>query len=286
MKKKGQIDSHIFVYILAVLILGAIFFIGYRLIAHSSSAINKGEVIQLKNKLAADINSVGKEFGKFKKVAYVLPAKLNEVCFVDLTKKNDVVSSKLIDFYPIIKDDIKSNSGNNLFFFGSADKVSYAIGDFEINHYPYLSCFKSQEDKINLGLSGLGGGKTQVITDFITKAKLNSKKSIVLQSADGVLTFEIAPGTTANNNEISIEMVEPPKGSKAASDIYKLEPSGTQFSQPIKMMIKFNPSLVGGCPASLVFNQVNKDTGNSYVVTSTSIDCDRDVAAFEIAKFI
>lgn len=287
MKKRGQIDSHMFVYILTVLIVGIVIFVGYKFIAQSKSTVNKAEVLQLKNRLTFDIASVGKEFEKFKKITYALPENLDEVCFVDLTKESDALSSKLMDFYPIIKDNIQSQAGDNLFFFSSGSQQSYSIQNFEINHYPYLHCFKRQEGKITLGLRGLGQGKTLLIADFLTKANVNSRSAVVLQSADGVITLEIPPNTNANNKEISIEMVEPVPGTRsAASDIYKFEPSGTQFSQPIRLRIKYSPDLVGGCPDSLFFSQFNDERTDSYTVESKSIDCDNNVAVFEIGKFI
>src|SRR3989338_3933544 len=284
MKKRGQIDSHIFMYILTVFVVGLILVVGYNYITKGTSTFKKSEVALLKNRIVSDIDSVGKEFGKFKKVTYALPENINEVCFADLARKDEILSSKLIDLYPIIKDAFKSDSGVNAFFFGTSDQLSYAVKDFEINHYPYLRCFKRQEDKITMGLSGLGGGKTLLIGEFLTKAKVNSQKSVVLQSADGVITLEIPPGTTANYDEVSIEMIEP-LAVTGASDFYRREPAGTIFSQPVTLRIKFNQALVGGCPKTLSFKQVSQTTKETYNVQSKQIDCDNSIATFEIIKF-
>lgn len=287
MKKRGQVDSHIFAYILTILIVGGVVAMGYKYITQVSSTVRKGDVLQLQSKIAADIKSIGKEFGKFRKVTYSLPENLDEVCFIDLMKKNEILSSKLVEFYPIIKDIIKTDAPNNLFLFGSNYQQSYSVKNFEISHYPYFHCFRGREGKISYGLSGLGGGKTLLLGDFLTKARVNSKKAVILQSADGVVALEIPYGTTSNNNEISIEMIEPPAGKEnGASDVYRLEPAGTEFSQPIELKIKFNPNVVGVCPSVLVFNQVNQETGATYAENSKSINCENYIATFEIKRFI
>ena len=115
MNKRGQIDSHILVYMLTIVIVAGIIVMGYKFISRSSKVMDKGELAQFKNKLAFDIKSVSNDYGTFKKITYSLPKNLQEVCFADLSKKNDIMSSKLIDFYPLIKDSISSNLNNNVF---------------------------------------------------------------------------------------------------------------------------------------------------------------------------
>ena len=288
MKKRGQIDSHVFVYMLTIVIVAGIIVMGYKFISRSSKVMDKGELFQFRNKLSFDIKSVGNDYGTFKKITYTLPRNLQEVCFVDLNKKGDILSSKLIDFYPVIKDVLNSNLSKNVFFMGLSDEQSFYIPNTAINHYPFMSCFHQKNGKINIGIEGLGGGSSQILTDFLTKVKINADDKTILQSADEVITLEAPKGTQVNTDYISIEMVEPTIANKntGASDVYKFGPSGTTFSNPIELRIKFNPKITGDCPSKLIFSQFSEDGSNKVSIESKSIDCESKIAFFEIERFI
>ena len=288
MKKRGQIDSHILVYMLTIVIVAGIIVMGYRFISKSSKVMDKGELIQFRNKLAFDIKSIGNDYGTFKKITYTLPRNLQEVCFVDVSKKDDVLSSKLIDFYPVIKDVLNSNLSKNIFFVGLSDEQSFYMPDIAISHYPFMNCFHQKNGKIDIGIEGLGGGNSQILADFLTKVKISKDDKTILQSADEVIILEIPKGTTVNTDYISIEMVEPTIANKnlGASDVYKFGPSGTSFSSPIELRIKFNPKITGNCPSKLIFSQFSEDGSNKVSIGSKSIDCKNNIALFEINRFI
>jgi len=247
-----------------------------------------GEVVQFRNKLAFDIKSISNDYGTFKKITYTLPRNLQEVCFVDLNKKDDILLSKLIDFYPIIKDALGSNLSKNVFFMGTSDEQSFYIPNIAINHYPFMNCFHQKNGKADIGIEGRGGGNSLILADFLTKAKVNANDKTILQSADEVVTLEIPKGTNVNAAYISIEMVEPSTANKntGASDVYKFGPSGTIFSNPIDLRIKFNPQITGACPSKLIFSQFSEDGSNKVAIESKSIDCKNDIAIFEIDRFI
>src|SRR3989344_3790067 len=196
MKKIGQIESHILVYVLTAVIVAGIIVIGYKFISRSSKVMDKGEIVQFKNKLAFDIKSVSNDYGTFKKITYTLPRNLQEACFVDLSKKDDILSSKLIDFYPLIKDALRSNLSKNVFFVGSSDEQSFYIPNIAVNHYPFMNCFHQKNGKVSIGIEGLGGGNSLILTDFLAKAKINKDDRVILQSADELITIEVPKGTT------------------------------------------------------------------------------------------
>lgn len=285
MKKRGQIDSHILVYALTIAIVGIVIVMGYRFISQSGKVMDKSELLQFKSKLASDIKVIGNDYGAFKKITYTLPKNLQEVCFADISKKSDILSSKLIEFYPIIKDSISSNEGDNVFFIGEWDEQSFSIPNAAINHYPFMNCFHQDKGRIEIGIEGLGGGNSLILAEFLTKANINPNDKVVLQSADHVITLEIPKGTTSNIVSISIEMVEP-LSSYGISDTYRFGPAGTTFSNPIKLIIKYDPNAAGDCPSKLVFSQFNEDGGNKISVESKSIDCENKIAYFEIDRFV
>ena len=286
MKKRGQIQSHALAYVLLMVIVAIVFVMGYRFITKSSKLMDQAELIQFKNKLSSDIQLISNDYQTFKKVTYALPRNLDEVCFLDETRKQDLLSSNFIDLYPLIKDSITSNS-NNVFFMGEADHQAFLIPNIQINHYPFMSCFHRNNGETIIGMEGLGGDSSLILADFLAKAKVNTNEKVVLKSSDHVITLEIPKGTIVNFDEISIEMVEPVSfNNDVASDVYKFEPAGTTFNPPISLGIKYNPKAAGDCPEKLIFSQFDEHGGNKVSVESKSIDCDNKIAYFEIDRFV
>ena len=287
MAKRCQLNSEIFVYMLTIFIVGVILIMGFRYISSSKKIIDKSEFLQFQNKLASDIKSVGMDYGAFKKIAYAVPENLDEVCFVDLNKKDEALSSKLISFYPLVKDSLASDLNKNVFFIGAAELHSSRIEDIGLNHYPFMNCFHQKNGKINIGIEGLGGGYSLILTDFLAKAKINKDDRVILQSADELITIEVPKGTTANTNEITIEVIEPPSEElkKGASDIYRFGPQGTTFSNPVELRIKYNPSVAGECPSALNFYQYNEDGSLRATIPAKKIDCESKIAFFDIDRF-
>lgn len=280
--KRGQISSNVFVYILTVIIVIVILFFGYNYVTKSRDNISKTDIISLQNKISSDIETIGVDYGTFKKVSYSIKA--GELCLFDLSKKEEILNSELINFYPFIKDSINSNTNKNAFFLNKKVFESFSVGDFEIKHYPYFKCLKPSSGKMNFGIEGLGN-KALILFEFISKAKLSGEK-IELKSTDDIITLVIPEGTSANTDEISIEIVEPDLiGKKKGSDIYKFEPSGTIFNNPIELKIKYNPSIIGVCPATLTFFQHHNDGTLKAKIPSKEIDCDAKVVTFEINGF-
>lgn len=286
MKKRGIVSSEVFVYVLTIVIVAVILVMGYRYIGSSKKIIDRGDLLQFRNRVISDIKSIGREFGAFKRISYSLPSNLEEVCFVDLGKKDDILSSKLISFYPSIKDSITSSLDKNVFFIGAVEISSVHVDGISISHYPFVNCFHQKNQKTNIGVGGLGGGKSQIIAEFKTKAKISEDDKTLLKSSDEVVTIEAAKGTQPNNAQISIEMIPPTaQFQQGASDVYKFEPTKVKFNPPVELRIKYNPSIVGECPSQLPFNQISDD-GSRKTTLSESIDCKGKVAIFKIDEFI
>lgn len=287
MKKRGQLSSETFVYAMTIVIVGVILVMGYKYISSSKKIIDKGELLQFQNKLVFDINSVGKDFGRLKKVSYSIPRNLEEVCFVDLSKKNEILSSKIISFYPTIKDSIQSGLNKNIFYIGAADLHSLHVESLGMNHYPFMNCFHQKNGKIGMGIEGLGGGKAIILADFKTQAKISTDDKTILHSADEIVTIEASKGTQPSGVYISIEMVQPTRAEfeSGTSDVYKFEPIRVRFTPPLELRFKYNPAIVGECPNQLPFNQISED-GTKKTTLSESIDCKSKIVYFDIDEFI
>src|SRR3989344_1950702 len=222
MTKRGQISSQVLVYALSIAVVGTILIMGYKYMASSKKVIDRSELLQLQNKLISDMKAIGKDYGAYKKIFYSVPRNLDEVCFVDLSKKDQILSSKLISFYPVIKDSLNSNLSKNIFFIGSAEQSSSYAQNIKMNHYPFINCFHQKNGKFEMGVEGLGGSNALILADFITTARIDEHGATTLKSSDKLVTLELSKETETNTDHITIEVVEPTSSDfeKGASDVY------------------------------------------------------------------
>ncbi|GEM_PF-2369911 len=287
MSKRGQISSETFVYILAVVIVGITMFMGYKYISAQKSTGSTAEVLNLHNQMASDFRSVGNYYGSAKKFSYDAPKGLQSVCFAGLNKKEKILSTKLIDFYPLVKDILKSNSPGNIFFAGSSVKDSLQINNIVIGQYPYFYCVSPKNGMIDFEASSLGGGNSMIAADLFPSAKINNNEDVLLKSADGVVELNVLRNIRSNSDRISLRMIEPiPNLKKApASDIYQFQPSGTIFTRPIELKFKYNPLLLGECPTIINFYHFNDGGSRKEAVPAKSIDCAGKYAYFDIKSF-
>ncbi len=288
MQKRAQISSETFVYALTVALVGIVISMGYTYINGNKDSLAKVNILQFQNNIISDIESVGNEYGNSKKILYTAQGNLQEVCFVDLSKKDEILSSRLVSFYPFIMDSLKSNSRKNVFFIGSFEKSSLYVDNIKINHFPYMFCYAPDNGKIEINLQGLGGGNTLISEDFTAKSRLNNYGNTVLKSVDRIVSIEVPKGAVSNPpvNEISVEMIKVPVPSALpASDAYALQPYGARFNKPVELKIKYNPSIVGECPILINFYHYNDDGTEKEIVPLKSIDCENKILAFEINSF-
>lgn len=279
--KKAQIAASIFIYTLSVVIIAGIFVLGYKYIYGANETISKSDSVLLKTKLVSDISSISTDYGSLRKVSYTFAS---ELCLADLSKKDIILESELINFYPLMKDSITSETGKNAFLVSKSDFESFYVGEIKIDHYPFFKCF-SPKSKTDFSIQGLGD-KTIIQTEFVASAKLNPNKKTELESTDRVVELGIPAHSSSSVETVSVEMIDPNiETQNKASDVYQFGPSGAVFSKPIELKIKYNPSLVGECPSTLTFNHYHDDGSFKAAIPSKEIDCKNHIAVFEISSF-
>jgi len=152
--KRGQISANVFIYALALVVIGIILIMGYKYISTIKDKISDTDLILLKNKLTNDIESISTDFGSSKKVTYSLPP-LTKLCLVDLREevRSEILGS---DISPLIKDSVNSNIKKNAFIIGNLIFESYYIGEIELNKPPYFICPEQVSGKIDFTITGRG----------------------------------------------------------------------------------------------------------------------------------
>lgn len=150
---KGQIQAEVFIYILAVVITGAILLFGYTAIRDFVGKGEEATFIKLKTDLERDIASIRSDFGTVRLKEYQIPAKYSKVCFVGEERIKQGRSSGLSDDNVIIKDSIESKVEKNVFFLPEGTDSIYAGPVSAQNDF---ICFNVVQGSIRLRLEGKG----------------------------------------------------------------------------------------------------------------------------------
>ncbi len=303
MQKRGQISAQALLMILGGIIVVMVLIVGYGFISKAKKSADNTEFVQFKAKLTNDIKQMGTDYGSYKKVSFKVPLQVEQVCVADLMHKEEILDSKALQHFPLIEDSLESGAKQNIFYMGDVPKKSDYVEGIQMSHLPYFNCFKNVENKIEMGLEGKGGGTTDILAEFKTKATPSLTDEVELYSADDVFVLVLPAGLkdTSGNpiEEVSVEMVQPTQEQLAIgeSDLYKFEPTNVQFVPPITMSIKLPSD--AECPPTLpytfVFGNQDENVDCDDVPTTNpqklcylqeSVDCDNRRITFKISKII
>jgi hypothetical protein len=151
MKKRGQIPSQAFVYILALLIIVFILVFGYNSAIKAKTTQQEVELAEFEAKLRNDVSSLNLEYGSAKVREYKLPSGFDEICLVDIGK----VDSNLLGNHPLIKDSVESGVKQNVFLSGRDRFKSFYIEGLQLS-FPYFSCATPTESGVELQFESAG----------------------------------------------------------------------------------------------------------------------------------
>ncbi|MCK4500308.1 hypothetical protein KAU11_07410 [Candidatus Babeliales bacterium] len=155
--KKAQIQSQIFVYVLAMIIIGAILLYGYKSI---NMMRDKGEQIDLlsfKTDIEQEISKMSADYGSARHLTLKIPHGFEEVCFIDLTKNPLTEIQRL---HPLVYESWADKTANIFLIKDLAEEFqlvqegeNYLI---EIDNPGFL-CIPIKNNRITIRLEGLGG---------------------------------------------------------------------------------------------------------------------------------
>ena len=173
-KKKSQISGEVFVYILGIVIVGGIIAYGYYAVTSLKNRAEEISYLEFKNNLESTVKSSA-TYGNTKIEDFILPDKVNEVCFVELeyttqlTELN-ICKSSSSDYKPLVCNSWIDKTKANVFleplaqFFlvskiavdgnedGNEDKGDYT-GCGRNCHY---LCLKANANHLKIRLDGKG----------------------------------------------------------------------------------------------------------------------------------
>ena len=278
--RKAQ-AQHALYYIFALLIIGLLILIGYKGTDQVQTRGAETNLLQFETQLRSDLETIQSRYGAYVENTYFLPESFDEICFIDLSKKNELQQSYNIqNEYKIIYDSLVSGSPNAVFALGKEVKA-YDFGTIHLDAYPYYACFKNINGRIKIGLKGEGRA-TGIFTDFIARTSVSPSQSVTLKSPDEKITLTIPAGLQADGidvEEVSIQLVLPDPNSPFQSETYRFlakDDLGTEldglFNIPIALSMQ-----VSQCRSSLAFNL----DGDRFPLTN----CQDNQATFAILHF-
>jgi len=164
--KKGQVAGQIFVYIIAVVVVGFIIVYGYSAIKSFSQKEQQVEYITLKTDIENTFKSIVSDYGSIKRPDLNVPGKYEMVCFVDKTKAAAAQETGLC------KEDSTDNLyepvvcaswslGQDNVYLVPDGSISWDVGNIQINNGDAFLCIPVVNNKVNLQLKSLGD-KVQV----------------------------------------------------------------------------------------------------------------------------
>ena len=183
---RGQIQSKVFMYILASIILILVIFYTYKAITAFKDHQRRAILAELEEKLKTAVEIASSKFGYVGIETLRVPDGTAEVCFVDLNNTPGVLSSTLVDRYPVIKDSLESGSQLNMFLISDDGTVteSMYIGELCFD-WPYYKCVKTPKNILKVAVEGKGNCVT--IRQGLILLNITNKKN--LDRYTGVTAF-------------------------------------------------------------------------------------------------
>ncbi|NQU78344.1 hypothetical protein HQ545_01100 [Candidatus Woesearchaeota archaeon] len=166
--RKAQIAGQIFIYIIAIVVVGLIIAYGYSAIKSFTQRGEEVEYISLRTGLENSVKSIASDFGSIKRPGINIPGKYKMVCFVEKGHSESTIRDTALcqslpglnDYYQPLVCSAWTTGRDNVFMIPDGSDA-FDVGDIKIKNdgKPYAGpfiCFEVANNKINLQLKGLG----------------------------------------------------------------------------------------------------------------------------------
>lgn len=164
LKKKSQVIGQIFIFILAILVVGVIFLIGYTAISKTISKSCQVEQLVFKSKIESLIER-NNGYGSVTIKSIIAPCNYETVCFVDSTQIGTTSPSLNCNNKVIVKS-ISSGESMNIFLSNAHKTVAIGYSEMLKTDNPQnCTCIKQKSKNFKLKLEGIGKGTIVKIAD-------------------------------------------------------------------------------------------------------------------------
>lgn len=177
MKKKAQAETAL-IYIIGILIVSGIIYIGYKQITAVTKTEKELSTEELKARIMADVEKTSAQLGAKRNFSYIIPADFNQLCFVDLSKK-EKIEEEIKGINQIIMDSIKENATNNAFFLGNLFDA-FNSGNLMVCD-PFFICYNATQQRVNVEMHGTG---TKTVIGPLCPEAINLPPNITYANPD------------------------------------------------------------------------------------------------------
>ncbi len=154
--KKAQIQGQVFIYILTLIIAGAVLLYGYNAIVSIKERAEQVELVNFKTKLKSDFETISSDYGSVKTKTYSIPSKVKEICFYQYVDIEVGYSGENININNhLIIDSITGGTGNNVFLVIGDTIDPMELATIKLSDGQIL-CIPISGNRFKLRLEGFG----------------------------------------------------------------------------------------------------------------------------------
>ncbi len=177
--KKAQIQSELLKYILVTVVAFLIIVFSIILIRNLSEKKREAELVGFKSDIASSIEVIATRYGSVDREIFEIPEDIELVCFLDLSKREEILETPLVDKYIFMKDSLESEAAQNIFLIAN-DMLSDTLYDENVcfKSYPYYQCVETSFGQLDLLLQGLGSCTT-IFTNYTAYISDNVRNSTI-----------------------------------------------------------------------------------------------------------
>lgn len=272
--KKAEIQSRVFIYIIVAVVI--LLLLIFAFVAIQKSRESAREIAQRKLEQEIDSSLQEIEYGSVERQQLNVPPGTKEVCFTDITKRNQILTSPIIqaDKYTMMRNIIQSGEKKNIFFFTEYEPYLTPIYQPGIcfDHYPYFLCIEPRANILNLYIEGrgrcglivmeykvcetvsfVGDNESIGITDYNENGEKGTQGVLASDVKFGSINakLEIPSGTTLRvalpeklSHEICIEAVSYIGTQGLLSEVYSITPNMTLVDGEATINVRYEDSLL------------------------------------------
>jgi len=152
--KFAQIQTQIFVYILALIVIALVLLYGYTSIKGFITRSEQVNLVQFRTDLSNAIEMQSTEYGSVIMKKAILPKGFNKLIIIDLNKVTNTSGSFETD-YPYVHDSWTGNVSKNVFLIGKNKFDSFYSGKIYFDASDHI-LIDAPDRVVKLKLSGMG----------------------------------------------------------------------------------------------------------------------------------
>lgn len=160
--KRAQIPSQMFTYILTMLVIGMLLFLGVKWVGTIMDRGSDITMAKIKTDMEGAFEDIKYSYGSWKNEEFVLPSEVERVCFFDEEKRKDetyrntdICTVDDDDYSPTICDSWGQEGSNIVFDPIRSMDAEINVRDIEVDEPGYL-CVNETNGRIKVKLTGQG----------------------------------------------------------------------------------------------------------------------------------